>query len=101
MSTSPVPGRERSFSDPRDVDLFLETLGKFERGEIDAEAWRQFRLLNGTYGQRQDGDLHMQRVKIPQGSSPPPSSRRSPTSPSSTAAASATSRPARTSSSTS
>jgi len=64
--TTPL-GRERSFSDPRDVDLFVETLEKFERGEIGAEAWKQFRLLNGTYGQRQDGDLHMQRVKIPQG----------------------------------
>jgi hypothetical protein len=67
MDTPPVPSRERSFSDPRDVDLFVETLGKFERGEIGADAWKAFRLLNGTYGQRQEGDLHMQRVKIPQG----------------------------------
>jgi sulfite reductase (ferredoxin) len=59
--------RERApFSDPRDLDEFLEMLGKFERGDIGAEAWRQFRLLHGTYGQRQT-DHHMQRVKIPQG----------------------------------
>jgi sulfite reductase beta subunit-like hemoprotein len=55
------------FADPKDVELFVETLGRFERGEITAEAWRQFRLLNGTYGQRQDGDAQMLRVKIPQG----------------------------------
>jgi sulfite reductase (NADPH) hemoprotein beta-component len=67
---SPLPAatsRERApFSDPRDLDEFLAMLGKFERGEIGAEAWRQFRLLHGTYGQRQ-ADAHMQRIKIPQG----------------------------------
>ncbi|HEY5677726.1 MAG TPA: nitrite/sulfite reductase, partial [Myxococcales bacterium] len=55
------------FSRSEDVDLFLEKLGQFERGEISADAWRAFRLLNGTYGQRQEGDLSMLRVKIPQG----------------------------------
>lgn len=54
------------FADERDVDKFVETLERFERGEIDAEAWRGFRLLNGVYGQRQDG-FQMLRVKIPQG----------------------------------
>jgi sulfite reductase beta subunit-like hemoprotein len=59
--------RERlSFADVDDIDEFVETLEKFERGEISAEAWRKFRLVRGTYGQRQD-DVHMLRVKIPQG----------------------------------
>ena len=40
---------------------------RFERGEITPEEWRQFRLLRGTYGQRQDADAQMLRVKIPQG----------------------------------
>jgi len=61
-----APSDRAPFSDPRDLDAFLEELGKFERGEISAEAWRQFRLLHGAYGQRQ-ADAHMQRVKIPQG----------------------------------
>jgi sulfite reductase (NADPH) hemoprotein beta-component len=62
-----TPPRERaSFSHPRDLDEFLDALGRFERGEMGAEAWKQFRLLHGTYGQRQ-ADAHMQRVKIPQG----------------------------------
>ena len=59
--------RERlSFADVADIDEFVSTLEKFERGEISAEAWRKFRLVRGTYGQRQD-DVHMLRVKIPQG----------------------------------
>ncbi len=54
------------FSDPKDVDLFVTTLARFESGEISADAWKSFRLLNGTYGQRQDG-FQMLRVKLPQG----------------------------------
>ncbi len=61
-------GRSRpSFAKKADVDLFLATLEKFERGEINAEQWRAFRLVHGTYGQRQPGDVSMLRVKIPQG----------------------------------
>ena len=41
-------------------------LGKYERGEIPPEDWRRFRLVRGTYGQRQD-DVQMLRIKIPQG----------------------------------
>jgi sulfite reductase (NADPH) hemoprotein beta-component len=61
-----APPRRAPFSNRLDLDAFLEELGRFERGEISAEAWRQFRLVHGTYGQRQD-DVHMQRVKVPQG----------------------------------
>src|SRR6187402_772745 len=63
--TSAIRARA-SFADERDVDEFVETLGKFERGEISSETWRKFRLVRGTYGQRQD-DVQMLRVKIPQG----------------------------------
>jgi sulfite reductase beta subunit-like hemoprotein len=61
-----APPRRAPFSSRLDLDLFLDELEKFERGDVSAEAWRQFRLVHGTYGQRQD-DFHMQRVKIPQG----------------------------------
>jgi len=54
------------FSDPKDIDSFVETLEKFERGEIGPEQFRAFRLLRGVYGQRQEG-LQMFRVKIPFG----------------------------------
>ncbi len=56
-----------SFADPRDLDVFVEQLGRFERGEITADEWRSFRLLQGTYSQRQVGDVHMVRTKLPQG----------------------------------
>src|SRR5580692_13075243 len=55
------------FASPDEIDTFVETLGRFERGEIDADAWRAFRLVAGTYGQRQEGELSMLRAKIPQG----------------------------------
>ena len=54
MIRSTELGRGRlSFADERDIDEFVETLGKYERGEISAEDWRKFRLVRGTYGQRQ------------------------------------------------
>jgi sulfite reductase beta subunit-like hemoprotein len=54
------------FSLASDVDEFIETLARFERGELSPDAWRKFRLLRGTYGQRQEG-VQMIRTKIPLG----------------------------------
>ena len=60
-------GRGRlSFADERDIDEFVDMLGRYERGEVAADDWRRFRLLRGTYGQRQD-NVQMLRIKIPQG----------------------------------
>jgi sulfite reductase (NADPH) hemoprotein beta-component len=72
MSVTHVPvhvGR-LGFARREDVDLFVQRLEAFERGELDAEAWRSFRLLNGVYGQRQDG-LMMIRAKLPGGIATP------------------------------
>jgi sulfite reductase beta subunit-like hemoprotein len=61
-------GRARlSFAKEADIDEFVDVLGQFERGEITPDQWRAFRLVRGTYGQRQTGDAQMLRVKIPQG----------------------------------
>ncbi len=61
-------GRARlSFAKESDIDEFADMLAKFESGEISPDQWRGFRLLRGTYGQRQPEDLHMMRIKIPQG----------------------------------
>jgi len=61
-------GRARlSFASVADIDEFAATLDRFERGEITADQWRVFRLVRGTYGQRQPDDAQMIRVKIPQG----------------------------------
>jgi sulfite reductase (ferredoxin) len=54
------------FSDPKDVDTFVEMLGRFESGQISSDEFRGFRLLRGVYGQRQT-DVQMLRVKIPFG----------------------------------
>src|SRR5437762_12163031 len=61
-------GRTRlSFAKVADIDEFVATLEKFERGEITPDQWRAFRLVRGTYGQRQAEDAQMLRIKIPQG----------------------------------
>src|SRR5216684_5287100 len=61
-------GRTRlSFASEADIDEFVDVLGKFERGELTPDQWRAFRLVRGTYGQRQPGDVQMLRVKVPQG----------------------------------
>jgi sulfite reductase (NADPH) hemoprotein beta-component len=64
--STPVERRRHSFADVADVDEFVAMLERFERGEISPDAWRAFRLVRGTYGQRQE-DAQMLRVKIPQG----------------------------------
>ncbi len=66
--TARLHGRARpSFADSAEIDAFTQTLGRFERGELDAEAWRAYRVARGAYGQRQEG-VHMLRIKLPQGS---------------------------------
>jgi sulfite reductase beta subunit-like hemoprotein len=61
-------GRARlSFASKADIDEFVTVLDKYERGEITPDQWRAFRLVRGTYGQRQAEDAQMLRIKIPQG----------------------------------
>ena len=54
------------FSRPEDVEEFVQVLERFERGELNAEEFRTFRLTRGVYGQRQS-DVNMLRVKFPGG----------------------------------
>jgi sulfite reductase beta subunit-like hemoprotein len=54
------------FAKEQDIDEFVDMLTKYETGAITPEEWRRFRLLRGTYGQRQD-NVQMLRIKIPQG----------------------------------
>src|SRR5436309_16036538 len=61
-------GRTRlSFASEADIDEFVSVLDRFERGDLTPDQWRVFRLVRGTYGQRQPGDVQMLRVKMPQG----------------------------------
>jgi sulfite reductase beta subunit-like hemoprotein len=67
VDTPGTLGRARlDFAKERDIDEFVDMLGKLESGAITPEEWRRFRLLRGTYGQRQDA-VQMLRVKLPQG----------------------------------
>src|SRR6476620_6772324 len=63
---APSPVGRLGFARHEDVDLFVQRLEAFERGEITPDDWRSFRLLNGVYGQRQDGVM-MIRAKLPAG----------------------------------
>src|SRR4030095_5862225 len=68
LDDSRTLGRARtSFADVAEIDDFVRTLEAFERGELTPDQWRVFRVVRGTYGQRQPGDASMVRVKIPQG----------------------------------
>ena len=67
MSTVTTSSARQGFADHRDLEELVQQLERYERGEISAEEWRAFRLVHGTYGQRQVGDLHMLRTKLPQG----------------------------------
>jgi len=61
-------GRTRlSFANEAEIDEFVATLERYEQGELTPDQWRAFRLVRGTYGQRQSGDAQMLRIKIPQG----------------------------------
>src|SRR5258705_3493925 len=61
-------GRARlSFASVADIDEFVTTLERYERGEMTPDQWRAFRLVRGTYGQRQAADAQMLRIKVPQG----------------------------------
>jgi len=57
-------------SDPgirADIDKFRSMLDGYRSGAVDEDVFRVFRLTNGIYGQRQGGENHMVRVRVPYG----------------------------------
>src|SRR6476646_18364 len=61
-------GRARlTFANEAEIDEFVSTVERYENGEITPDQWRAYRLVRGTYGQRQAEDAQMLRVKVPQG----------------------------------
>ena len=70
IAPAPAPVGRLGFARHEDVDLFVQRLEAFERGELTADEWRSFRLLNGVYGQRQEG-VNMIRAKLPGGIATP------------------------------
>src|SRR5688500_8589212 len=67
MESTTHQAERLSFASEPDIDEFVAVLNRFERGDIGPDQWRAFRLVRGLYGQRQEGDAQMLRVKIPQG----------------------------------
>lgn len=50
-----------------DIDKFRDMLAGYRAGTIEEDVFRVFRLTNGIYGQRQGGENHMVRVRVPYG----------------------------------
>jgi sulfite reductase beta subunit-like hemoprotein len=55
-----------SWAEKEEIDTFDQFVQRFRRGEISPDEFKRFRLQNGIYGQRQEGE-QMVRVKIPWG----------------------------------
>lgn len=50
----------------RDIELFREAAERYNRGELNDDQFRPYRLRRGVYTQRQQG-VHMIRTKVPGG----------------------------------
>ena len=50
-----------------DIDKFRDMLAGYRSGAVEEDVFRVFRLTNGIYGQRQGGENHMVRVRVPYG----------------------------------
>ncbi len=68
VDDSKTYGRARlTFASDAEIDEFVTTVERYENGEITPDQWRAYRLVRGTYAQRQAEDAQMLRVKVPQG----------------------------------
>jgi sulfite reductase beta subunit-like hemoprotein len=47
-----------------EIERFQQEIDNLERGELDQDSFKRFRLENGVYGIRGYPDLHMIRVKV-------------------------------------
>jgi len=50
-----------------EIQYFTQEIQKLERGAVDPDDFKKFRLENGVYGIRGSADRHMVRIKIPFG----------------------------------
>jgi sulfite reductase beta subunit-like hemoprotein len=66
----PTPSQDTQRTDfvsPGDAAELGALLERYERGELTADQWRAARAPFGLHNQRQEGDAHMLRAKVPQG----------------------------------
>jgi len=61
-----APTDGTSWAREEDIDTFDQFVRRFWNGEIAPDEFKRFRLQNGIYGQRQEGE-QMFRIKIPWG----------------------------------
>ncbi len=61
------PGPPISAEQAAEISMIIEQIGRLERGELEADDFKRFRLENGIYGIRGSSDRHMVRVKVPFG----------------------------------
>ncbi len=64
MTNSPV--QDISPEDQKDITELKSKIDRFQKGKIDEEKFKLYRLTRGVYGQRQLG-VQMFRIKIPYG----------------------------------
>jgi len=50
-----------------EIDTFSAEVARFIENKVDKDVFKRFRLIHGTYTQRQAGDIYMMRIKIPYG----------------------------------
>jgi sulfite reductase beta subunit-like hemoprotein len=60
------PANGSSWASEEEIDTFDQFVRRFWNGEIAPDEFKRFRLQNGIYGQRQEGE-QMFRIKIPWG----------------------------------
>ena len=63
----PVGNAEITPEQLADIEKFVTQLARYHSGELDPDVFRMYRLTNGIFGQLQEGDIQMVRIKVPAG----------------------------------
>ena len=67
VAKPPVGNAEITPEQLADIAKFEAQLALYHSGELDPDVFRMFRLTNGIFGQLQEGDIQMVRIKVPAG----------------------------------
>ena len=67
VAKPPIGNAEITPEQLADIAKFEAQLALYHSGELDPDVFRMFRLTNGIFGQLQEGDIQMVRIKVPAG----------------------------------
>ena len=67
VAKPPFGSAEISAEQLADIEKFETQLARYHSGELDPDVFRMYRLTNGIFGQLQEGDIQMVRIKVPAG----------------------------------